>query len=82
MQSKKVEVAVTASPIKFEDMQNTLDEIWRTAEKARKTLQAMETGNAANAVQLGKAMALVYVAETAAKDAASTLGRTSTDLWI
>lgn len=76
------DAAVSRYPDQYEEMVLRLDEAGRMAERARKLLANLNAaGNAADACQIGKAIALTYVAETALKEAESVIGRTTQDLW-
>lgn len=67
---------------KYVEVVTAADDLFEAAGKLRKKLALIDVrGNAADAVQLGKAIALVAVAERAAMDASATLGRTTQALW-
>lgn len=69
-------------PAKYVETVDAADDLFEVAGKLRKALANIDArGNAANACQLGKAIALIAVAERAAMDASATLGRTTRDLW-
>ncbi len=66
-------------PRKYVALLERLDAVWRAAETLRQELQEMPATKPEDAKQLGKAIALMSVVESAAKDAAHTIGRTSRD---
>jgi len=65
----------------FEDLQNCLDGAWQDAEAIMRRLQALKPTDPRDAMQIGKAIAAVAIAGDAMKQAAGTLGRTSTTMW-
>jgi hypothetical protein len=76
------EAEKTHYPPKYAGVVTAADRISEAASKLRYTLAGVDAhGNAADACRLGKAIALIAIAERAAMDASATLGRTSADMW-
>ena len=68
-------------PEKYAAMIDQLDGVWQGADAALRAIRDLKPASIKDAVQVGKAIAAASVAVSAAKDAASVLGRTSPTLW-
>lgn len=68
--------------IAYEELILRVDEARRMVEMAHKQVTMVDAkGNAADACQIGKAVAFLYIAKQALQDTDSVLGRTTKTLW-